>query len=82
MSERLLGPAEVARRLGMSRTHFYRVAAALESRGLQRVQVGGRARYRAASLDRLIRQAADRNEALIEPTQTGTFTPRTRRTHV
>jgi sugar-specific transcriptional regulator TrmB len=65
MSERLLGPSEIARRLSISRTHLYRILPGLLSQGLQRVIVGGRAKYCEASLDLIIRGSADRERPLV-----------------
>jgi len=63
MPERLLTPKEVADRLGVSERLFRYRRSSLIANGLQVVGVTGRcgrqiARYREASLDRLIARAA------------------------
>ena len=65
MSERLLTISETARRLGMSRTHLYRVMPQLYARGLQRVAIGGRTRVREVSLDLLIKESAEHEQPLV-----------------
>jgi len=71
VSECLLTISETARRLGMSRTHLYRIMPQLCADGLQRVAVGSRTRFREASLDRLIRESAEHEQPLVLPMRGG-----------
>ncbi|MHC4618588.1 MAG: helix-turn-helix transcriptional regulator [Planctomycetota bacterium] len=64
MCERLLRLNEVAERLGISRRQFYRLRPQLIAKGLQEVKIGHRRRYREASLDVLIRKAAETGRGL------------------
>lgn len=57
--EKLLTRKEAATRLGMSVRTFIRHKARLKAQGLQEVCVGGWPKFREASLDRLIKQAAE-----------------------
>ena len=66
MSEKLLGIAEVARRLDISKRQVYRLLPRLIARGLQPVQLGRLRKFRQVSLDRMISQAAEKEEPLIE----------------
>jgi len=67
-SEHCLRPAEVAARLGISPRQFRRLRTDLQASGLQVVQLRSesRPRYRAASLDLLIRRAAEREAAIVK----------------
>lgn len=58
MPDHLLTPEQVAERLGISRSQFYRLKPVLIARGLQQVVVVHRKKYREASLDRLIEKVA------------------------
>ena len=67
MTEQLLTAGQVAKRLAISRTQFYRLLPCLLASGLQTANVltGGRTRYLASSVDRMISRAADRNTPII-----------------
>jgi len=66
--EALLNARQVAEALGMSRSLFYAQRARLiAEHGLQEVQVSGRARWRRASLDRMIRDAAEAGRPILSP---------------
>jgi len=67
MAEQLINSEEAARRLGISAQQFRRWELKLRAAGLQRVQLGARRRYRAASLDRVIARAAENERPLIPP---------------
>jgi predicted DNA-binding transcriptional regulator AlpA len=64
MPERLLNLNETAKRLGISRRQFYKLRPRLIAKGLQEVRVGHRRGYREASLDVLIRKAAETGTGL------------------
>jgi len=66
MSELLLPAKQAATRLGLSLRSFYRYRNRLIARGMQAVRAGRRIAYREASIDRLIREAAEKDEALYE----------------
>ena len=59
MHEELLQLNEVARRLGISRRQFYRLRPRFIAKGLQEIRVGKLRRYREASLDLIIKKAAE-----------------------
>ena len=68
-SDRLLRPADVAERLGISVSLFHYLRVRLLAAGLRAVQVPGRTgrqitRYTSSSLDRMIRRAAEREAPL------------------
>lgn len=54
MPEKLLTAVEAARKLGVSRTKFYRLRTRLVAKGMQERIIGQQRRYREASLDRMI----------------------------
>ena len=64
MSERLLTAKEVAMRLGVCYRTFNAWRPRLVAKGLQEVFVGKSRKFRQASLDRLIQQAAESGVAL------------------
>jgi len=64
MSEQLLTLEETVKRLGVSRMTFYRHLPRLRARGLQLVRFGKRPMFREASLDRIIKKAAEEESAL------------------
>jgi predicted DNA-binding transcriptional regulator AlpA len=64
MSEQLLTPTEVAKKLRISRTKFYRIRARLIANGMQRVTIDGSIKYLESSLDRMIRKAAEKEGEL------------------
>jgi predicted ArsR family transcriptional regulator len=66
--EHLLSAGEVANRLGISRMQFYRIHDQLIVGGLEPVDViaGGRTRYTASSLTRMIRRAAERSNPIVK----------------
>jgi excisionase family DNA binding protein len=67
MAERLLDIDEVARRLSVVRLTVLRHLDKLKAKGLQQVRFGKRSiRFREASLDRLIKNAAEREESLFD----------------
>ena len=59
MSEQLLTPTDVARKLRVSRATFYRMRGGLIAKGVKTILVGSHVRYLESSLDVLIRQAAE-----------------------
>ena len=66
MAEKLLNSVEVARRLGVSLRHFYRLEADLiANHGLGRMVIGRTKKYTESSLERLINNAVKR-EAVIK----------------
>ncbi|MBN2138181.1 MAG: hypothetical protein JW720_10255 [Sedimentisphaerales bacterium] len=66
MAEKLLNSVEVARRLGVSLRHFYRLEADLiANHGLGRMVIGRTKKYTESSLERLIDNAVKR-EAVIK----------------
>jgi hypothetical protein len=64
MSEQLLTQTDVTRRLHISKTTFYRMRHRLAVLGLEHVILGGMIRYREASLDRLIADAAQQKKPI------------------
>ena len=74
----LLTAADVARCLGISRRQFYNLRDQLLQSGLETVQVrrGGRTRYTASSLDRLVRRAVKRGEPIVSDPPEITIGPR------
>jgi predicted DNA-binding transcriptional regulator AlpA len=65
--ERLLSKVQVAMRLSISTKTLNRHLTALKLRGLQQIGLGTRnIRFRAKSLDRLIKSAAEREEKLFD----------------
>lgn len=69
MAEQLLSQKAAAARLGINARTFQRKEAELIASGLQLVTIGGSVtkpitRYRAASLDKMIARAADKETAL------------------
>jgi len=66
MSEHLLDYDQVAMRLSVTRRTIVRHLPSLKANGLQQVNFGKRGvRFRAASLDRMIERAAEREEAIF-----------------
>jgi predicted DNA-binding transcriptional regulator AlpA len=65
MSEQLLTQTDVTQRLNISKTTFYRMRYRLAALGLEHVILGGMIRYRQASLDRLIADAAQQKKPLV-----------------
>jgi predicted DNA-binding transcriptional regulator AlpA len=65
MSEQLLTQTDVTQRLNISKTTFYRMRYRLAKLGLEHVILGGMIRYRQASLDRLIADAAEQRKPLV-----------------
>jgi hypothetical protein len=65
MSEQLLTQTDVTRRLHISKSTFGRMRHRLAALGLQHVILGGMIRYRQASLDRLIADAAEKRIPIV-----------------
>jgi hypothetical protein len=65
MSEQLLTQTDVTRKLNISKTTFYRLRHRLAALGLEHVILGGMIRYRQASLDRLIADAAQYRKPIV-----------------
>lgn len=68
VSENLLGVNEVIGRLNISKAMFYRVVSQLKAKGLQEVRLGNRVNYRAASVDKIIKDAALSETSLCSAT--------------
>ncbi len=64
MGEQLLTAKEASRRLGICYRTFNEYRPRLVAKGLQEVFVGKSRKFRQASLDRLIKQAAESGVAL------------------
>lgn len=64
MSERLLSALQTSERLGISIRSFHRHKVKLMAQGLQAVAAGRRVVFREASLDRVIKTAADNEDIL------------------
>ncbi len=64
MAEQLLSISKVSQRLSVSRRQFYRLRPRLIARGLQEVTIGHQRKFREASLDEMIRKAAEMGTAL------------------
>ncbi len=59
MTEQLLTPTEVSKKLRISRSKFYRIRAKLIANGLKTVKIEGTTKYLESSLDRMILRAAE-----------------------
>ena len=64
MTEQLLTPTEVYRKLRISRSKFYSVRAKLISAGMQTVKIDGAVKYLESSIDAMILRAATEGGAL------------------
>jgi Mn-dependent DtxR family transcriptional regulator len=65
MNEQLIKQTDVAKRLNISMTTFNRMRQRLAAAGLEHVILGGMIRYRQASLDRLIADAAEQRKPIV-----------------
>lgn len=67
MSERLITMTEAAKRLGICRQHYYELLPELKANGLQIVKIRKNSyqRVRETSLDKLIKNAAEKEMPLI-----------------
>ncbi len=59
MTEQLLTPTDVTKKLRISRSKFYRIRAKLIAGGMKRVVIGGNTKYLESSIDALLRKAAE-----------------------
>ncbi len=59
MSEQLLTPTDVYKKLRISRVKFYRIRARLISNGMKTVKIDGSVKYLESSIDAMIRKAAE-----------------------
>ncbi|HBG28196.1 MAG: hypothetical protein A2Y10_19655 [Planctomycetes bacterium GWF2_41_51] len=59
MTEKLLSKNDICKKLGISRSTFWRKQYILKAKGLQVVRIGKQEKYRAASFDKLIVEAAE-----------------------
>ncbi len=59
MTEQLLTPTDVTKKLRISRAKFYRIRAKLIASGMKRVVIGGSVKYLESSIDKLLRKAAE-----------------------
>ncbi|HPD48660.1 MAG TPA: hypothetical protein P5279_17455 [Anaerohalosphaeraceae bacterium] len=66
MSEALLSAKKASERFGLSLRTFYRYREKLIAAGLQAVRAGRRIAYREATIDRLIKDAAENGQPLYE----------------
>lgn len=64
MTEQLLTPNDVAKKLAISRATFYRLRHRMLDKGLEYVVVGGIVKYLQSSLDILIVEAARQKKPL------------------
>jgi hypothetical protein len=62
--EQLLTPIEVARKLSISRSKFYRIRGRLIANGVKWVIVDRNIKYLESSIDTLIRKAAETEAAI------------------
>ena len=65
MSEYLLTPTDVYRKLRVSRSKFYRIKARLIANGMKTVVIDGSTKYLESSLDEMILRAAENGRPLI-----------------
>ncbi len=65
MNEQLIKQTDVARHLGISMSTFNRMRMTLAEHGLEHVILGSMIRYRQASLDKLIRDAAEKRVPIV-----------------
>ena len=59
MTEQLLTPTDVTRKLRISRSKFYNIRAKLIANGMKRVTIDGSVKYLESSIDALLRKAAE-----------------------
>jgi len=64
-SEKLLTVQEVAKRLGINTTSFYKYKAKFQAYGLQPVFIGKSARYRESSVDLCIKNMAEKGVRVV-----------------
>lgn len=64
MSEQLLTPTDVTKKLRISRAKFYRVRGQLIANGVRTVVIGGNTKYVESSIDRLIAKCAEEGKPL------------------
>ena len=67
--EKLLSALQTAERLGISIRTFHRYKCVLIAKGLQSVTCGRRIVFREASLDQIIKKAADNENSLYDMSQ-------------
>jgi predicted DNA-binding transcriptional regulator AlpA len=65
MSKQLLKAKDVAARLSISMSAFYRVRSKLLAKGLKHTTIGGSTKYLESSLEKLIQTAVDNERPLV-----------------
>jgi predicted DNA-binding transcriptional regulator AlpA len=65
MSEQLLTPTDVTKKLKISRAKFYRIRGQLIANGVKTVIIGGNVKYLESSLDRLILKCAEEDKPMV-----------------
>jgi predicted DNA-binding transcriptional regulator AlpA len=65
MSEFLLTPTDVIKRLRISRSKFYRIRGQLIANGVQTVVIGGNTKYLESSIDKLILKCAENGKPMV-----------------
>ena len=71
MTENLISYKSAAQKLGISVRSLHRYRASLIAKGLQCVRAGQRVLFRESSIDRVIANAAERDEALYGGSENG-----------
>ncbi len=65
MSEQLLTPTDVTKKLRISRVKFYRIRAKLISNGMQTVTIDGSVKYLESTIDEMILRSAREGRGLV-----------------
>jgi predicted DNA-binding transcriptional regulator AlpA len=65
MSEQLLTPTDVTKKLRISRAKFYRIRGQLIANGVRTVTIGGNTKYLESTIDRLIIRCAEENRPMV-----------------
>ena len=63
-TEQLLTATDAARKLGISRTTFYKIIASLKAKGVKTVKIRSVDRYVESTIDEVIRKAAETKRSL------------------
>jgi len=65
ITEQLLRPCEVYRKLRISKSKFYRIQSRLIAAGMKRVKIDGNNKFLESSIDEMIRKAAESEMPLV-----------------
>jgi hypothetical protein len=65
MTEQLLTPTDITKKLRISRAKFYRIRGQLVANGVQTVVIGGNTKYLESSIDKLILRCAAEGRPMV-----------------